>query len=107
MPNFLISGERPNDNEALRREYIAKLQNTVEMNWLPPPSAKHGLLCTVSATQNPDGTVVSVAIAQPCNADTATQKSIQRAVQLASPLPHEGYEKVFERNVDLVFRYDK
>ncbi|MEO8673756.1 MAG: TonB C-terminal domain-containing protein [Tahibacter sp.] len=107
VPNPLIFGERPNDNDALRREYIAKLQSTVQMNWLRPPSAKRGLHCTARATQNPDGAVVSVAIAEPCNADTATRKSIQRAVHLASPLPHEGYDEVFERKVDLVFRYDK
>jgi len=104
IPNLLIFRTQPLSTDELRRKYVARLQEAVQMNWLRP-NTKTGLRCTVHVTQKIDGAVVSSKIGEPCNADAATRKSLVRAVQMASPLPHEGFDKVFEREVDLVFVY--
>ena len=42
----------------------------------------------------------------PCNADQVTRASIEEAVTKAQPLPYKGYEKVFARELTLIFFYD-
>ena len=45
-------------------------------------------------------------IGSPCNADQLTRNSIEQAVMKAAPLPYQGYEKDFQRNLTLNFKYD-
>ena len=42
----------------------------------------------------------------PCNADDLTRRSIEAAVLRAQPLPYQGYEPVFSRNIVFTFHYD-
>lgn len=90
----------------LRARYVFALQQVVTQNWLRPDTARPGLRCTVRIVQLPGGEVIDAAVVPPCNGDPLTQRSLEAAVMRARPLPYQGYEAVFQRNIDFVFRYD-
>ena len=91
---------------SLLGEYRAAIQNAVTLSWLRPDNATTGLRCRIHITQIPGGEVLSANVTGPCNADAVTRNSIEQAVKRAAPLPYKGYEKVFQRDLDLNFRYD-
>jgi len=91
---------------SLLGEYSAAIQNAVTLNWLRPDSAQGGLSCVVHITQIPGGEVLSANVSGACNADAITRNSIEQAVKRAAPLPYKGYEKVFQRDLNLVFKYN-
>ena len=91
---------------SLLGEYSAAIQNAVTLSWLRPDNATTGLRCRIHITQIPGGEVLSANVTGPCNADAVTRNSIEQAVKRAAPLPYKGYEKVFQRDLDLNFRYD-
>jgi colicin import membrane protein len=88
-------------------EYYAAIQSQVTNNWLRPPTARSGWRCTLRIVQIPGGEVISAAIAGICNADEATRRSLEAAVERAGSLPYRGFEKVFEREIDFIFTYDE
>jgi colicin import membrane protein len=90
----------------LRARYVAAIQSVVQQNWLRPDNAQVGLNCRLNITQIPGGEVIEAHVLSPCNADDLTRRSIEAAVLRAQPLPFQGYEKVFERNIVFNFRYD-
>lgn len=90
----------------LRDEYVATIQELVRRNWLRPPTANPGLRCAVRVVQIPGGQIIDQAIVSPCNADEPTRRSILSAVERTEFLPYRGYEDVFEREIEFVFRYD-
>lgn len=83
-------------------EYRALLVQTIERNWIRPPSARAGLQCTLNVTQAPGGTVVDVKLGA-CNGDQAVRESIVNAVHRASPLPAPRDPRAFERRLEIVF----
>ena len=87
-------------------EYYAAIQSQVTNNWLRPPTARPGLRCRLKIVQIPGGEVISAAIAGTCNADEATRRSLEAAVERAGSLPYRGFEDVFEREIDFIFTYD-
>jgi colicin import membrane protein len=87
-------------------EYIMAIQGQVTNNWLRPPTARPGLRCRLKIVQIPGGEVISAAIAGQCIADEATRRSIVAAVERAGSLPYRGFEEVFQREIDFIFRYD-
>jgi len=84
-------------------EYRALLVQTIERNWIRPPSARAGLQCTLYVTQAPGGTVVDVKLGA-CNGDEAVRESITNAVYKASPLPAPRDPRAFERRLEIVFQ---
>jgi colicin import membrane protein len=84
-------------------EYRLMLVQTIERNWIRPPSARAGLECTLYVTQAPGGTVVDVKLG-PCNGDQAVRESITTAVYKSSPLPAPRDPRAFERRLEIVFR---
>lgn len=88
------------------QEYIAAIAAVVTDNWLRPPTAQPGLNCTVKVVQIPGGEVISSSLAGRCNGDEATRRSILAAVDRAGVLPYRGYEDVFQREIEFIFRYD-
>jgi len=88
------------------QEYIAAIAAVVTNNWLRPPTAQPGLNCTVQVVQIPGGEVISSSLVGRCNADEATRRSILAAVDRAGVLPYRGYEDVFQREIEFIFRYD-
>ena len=99
------TGAGGQDNDLLAR-YSAALQAAVTQNWNRPDSAQAGLRCALNITQIPGGVVIGVTVGSPCNADQATRNSIEQAVMKATPLPYQGYEKVFQRSIKFSFKYD-
>ena len=84
-------------------EYRLMLVQTIERNWIRPPSARAGLECTLYVTQAPGGTVVDVKLG-PCNGDQVVRESITTAVYKSSPLPAPRDPRAFERRLEIVFR---
>ena len=97
------TGAAGNDNDG---RYAAAIQAAVTQNWNRPDNAQSGLRCVLRITQIPGGEVIGVTIGSPCNADQLTRNSIEQAVMKAAPLPYQGYEKDFQRNLTLNFKYD-
>lgn len=87
-------------------EYYGAIQSQVTNNWLRPPTARSGLRCRLKIVQIPGGEVISAAIAGTCNADEATRRSLVAAVERTGTLPYRGFEDVFQREIDFLFRYD-
>ena len=98
--------ERLNAERAgLLDQYTRLLQAHIERNWIPPVSARPGINCHIHVVQIPSGDVVDARVGQ-CNADDAVIRSIESAVQRASPLPKPPHPSLFERNLNLIFRPD-
>jgi colicin import membrane protein len=94
--------------EALARsgvvdEYRTLLIQTIERNWIRPPSARAGLECTLYVTQASGGTVLDVKIGD-CNGDQAVRESVANAVYRSSPLPAPRDARAFERRLVIVFK---
>lgn len=85
--------------------YAALIEQRIVRNWYRPPSARPGLRCVVHVAQAPGGTVLSVRIGE-CNGDAAVKQSIEAAVMRSSPLPPPPDARLFERNLELVFKPD-
>jgi colicin import membrane protein len=93
-------------DDDLTARYAAAIQAAVTQNWNRPESASAGLRCVLNIAQIPGGDVISVTVGSPCNADPATRNSIEQAVMKAAPLPYQGYQDVFQRNIKFNFKYD-
>lgn len=87
-------------------EYVETIRNLVSQNWIRPPTANPGVRCAVRVVQIPGGEIIDAAIVNPCNADDATRRSIIAAVNRTAELPYRGYESVFSREIEFIFRYD-
>lgn len=90
----------------LSEEYILTIQTLVRRNWTRPPTTQAGTACTVKVFQIPGGEIINAEVVRPCNADAATQRSIIAAVNRVGELPYRGYESVFQREIEFLFRYD-
>jgi len=99
------TGAGGQDNDLAAR-YAAAIQVAVTQNWNRPEGVPPGIRCTIRIVQIPGGDVISANVGSPCNADPATRNTIEQAVMKAAPLPYQGYEKVFQRNINFHFKYD-
>ena len=96
------------EGEAIQRsgvvdEYRTLLTQTIERNWIRPPSARAGLECTLDVTQATGGTVIDVKVGT-CNGDQAVRESIANAVYRSSPLPAPRDPRAFSRKLVIVFK---
>jgi colicin import membrane protein len=90
-----------NSDELARYQY--RIENQIMRNWIEPPSALPGIECVVRVQQLPNGEVVEVSITE-CNGDEAVRRSIEAAVNKASPLPLPSNRSLFDRNLTIIFR---
>lgn len=95
-------GNRGTD-PGLLAQYAAALQQAIVRQWIRPESVQLGQRCRLSIRQLKGGEVVDVTFAPSCPFDEQGRQSVERAVMKASPLPYEGFETVFNRNLDLNF----
>jgi colicin import membrane protein len=98
-------GNRGTD-ESLVERYKVAITQAIYRQWLRPDTTQRGLLCRVQVTQIPGGEVISVAFTTPCNADEITRRSIEAAVMKAQPLPYDGFQSVFQRQLPVNFTYN-
>ena len=88
-------------------EYVRQIQAKIALNWNQPLSVKPGLECRINVVQLLTGDVVDAKVDNAhCNGDDAVKRSIEAAVQKASPLPKPPSQAVFERNLIVTFRPD-
>ena len=85
-----------------RQQYIMQIAQQVENSWLRPVTTTAGQSCEVIVKQTMSGDVIDVRV-QACNSDNAFQRSVERAVQKASPLPLPPDPELFER--EIVFKF--
>ena len=89
--------------QTLRQKYIMLIAQKVENNWLRPVSNMEGQSCDVVVTQTMMGDVIDVRL-QSCTNDNAFQRSVERAVRKASPLPLPPNPDVFDREIYFTFK---
>ena len=102
----MMEGEerrRRAEQSGLLDQYRRMIEQRIVRNWMRPPSAGPGLRCEVNVRQAPGGTVLDVSIGT-CNGDEAVRRSIEAAVERASPLPDPPDPSLFERNLTIIFR---
>jgi colicin import membrane protein len=93
------------EEAGLLDQYRRLIQNRIEQNWIPPATAGPGLRCEVNVTQIPSGDIIAVQVGS-CNGDAAVVRSIEQAVQRASPLPQPPTPSLFSRSLELIFEPD-
>lgn len=82
--------------------YMAAIQQKVQRNWARPGTARDDLNCLVNVRQLPSGEVLRVQVVS-CNGSDVVVRSIENAVQKASPLPLPANPVLFLR--DFQFRF--
>ena len=99
-----LEGTRQDDS--LAGQYQSLVVSRITEAWIRPIDAKPGIRCRLHVVQIPGGEVLSVEIDGVCNVDESIKRTIIEAPKLASPLPYEGFESVFQRDLYLNFQYD-
>ena len=84
--------------------YQAAIKNAVTQHWIQPDTVQSGSSCKVHITQIPGGDVLSVSVDSSCPYDAAGRQSVENAVLAAKPLPYQGFESVFQRDITITFR---
>jgi colicin import membrane protein len=90
---------------SLLAKYQAAIQAAIQSQWVKPDNVPEGAICRLTIRQLPGGEVAAggVSFASPCQFDDVARDSIERAVLKAEPLPYRGFEKVFNRTLNLNF----
>jgi colicin import membrane protein len=80
-------------------QYMAIIQDIVESNWTPPPSARNGMQVMINLRMTPTGDIVSKVIVQ-SSGDAAFDRAALQAVEKAESFPelNDLPNAVFERN---------
>ena len=105
---MLAAEQRALDSDRLgllsqgRAEYVARIRVSVKERWIRPTGVQEGLRCKVFVDQAPNGEVVDVVIRQ-SSGNIAFDRSVERAVLAASPLPTPKDPALFER--ELIFTF--
>jgi len=87
----------------LSARYAAAIQAAVLSQWTRPDNVPLGQKCVIHITQLPGGDVMSAKVDPSCPYDEAGRRSVEAAVLKAKPLPYQGFEAVFARNLKLNF----
>lgn len=83
--------------------YIFAIQQKIKRNWVRPANVEVGLECVIRVQQTAGGQVTKVEFGS-CNGDANIRRSIEAAVNKASPLPAPRDPSVFDRDIRLTFR---
>ena len=95
--------ERAARLQTQRQQYIMQIAQKVENNWLRPATTSEEQSCEVIVTQTMMGDVIDVQL-QSCTSDNAFQRSVERAVRKASPLPLPPDPELFDRKIYFKFK---
>lgn len=87
----------------LQAQYQAAIQQAVLAKWTRPETVPLGARCKLIIRQLPGGEVMSAEVSSPCAYDEQGRRSIEAAVLKAQPLPHAGFESVFNRTLIFTF----
>ncbi len=86
-------------------KYTALIRTKVQNNWLQPTGSRKELRCEVSIRLLPSGDVVGVQIVS-SSGDPIFDRSVEVAVQKASPLPVPGDGFIFDQMREITFIFD-
>lgn len=89
---------------SLVAEYAGALTSSITQNWLRPDNIPVGVVCLIHIQQIPGGQVISVRVDASCPYDEPGRQSVKNAVLRAQPLPYNGYQSVFQRDLKLNFK---
>ena len=95
--------ERTARLQTQRSQYAAAITQAVNKNWLRPASTVDGQSCDVIVTQTMSGVVIDVQLGS-CTSDNAFQRSVERAVRQASPLPLPPDPELFDKEIYFTFK---
>lgn len=98
-----VQAERAARLQTQRQQYIMQIAQRVDNNWLRPATTSEEQSCEVIVTQTMMGDVIDVQL-QSCTSDNAFQRSVERAVRKASPLPLPPDPELFERKIHFTFK---
>ena len=84
-------------------QYMIQIRQHVENNWLRPVGNAEDQSCEVRVIQAISGDVLDV-IVQSCTGDNTFQRSVERAVRKASPLPTPPDPELFQREIHFTFK---
>lgn len=85
-------------------KYIGLIRQKVTRNWLKPAGSKKGLACIVKVRIIPGGEVVAVQVIK-SSGNAVFDRSVERAVRKASPLPLPRDPAVAKRMHDIDFEF--
>ena len=80
--------------------YLAKIRQKIQRYWRPPPFSE-GASCVLRARQLRTGDVVSIESVD-CGGNAALERSLEAAVNQASPLPTPDDPSLFDPNLRLI-----
>lgn len=83
-------------------KYMVAIQSAVMRNWRHPVGIPNEN-CVVHVRQLPGGKVLSADVDPSCPYDEAARRSVINAVLRTRVLPYEGFESVFQKNLNLIF----
>lgn len=90
-------------DDGLAARYAAAIQEAIARNWTRPDNVPLGQRCRLYITQIVGGEVISVEFDPSCPYDAVGRRSVEAAVRKAEPLPYAGFERVFNRRLNLNF----
>lgn len=99
-----IAAEDAARNQSIIGQYVGLIADRVQRNWIQPPSYRVGLSCVVQVQLLPNGDVISAQVVQG-SGDAAFDRSVERAVLQAAPLPLPPDPGLFESFRTLQFRF--
>jgi hypothetical protein len=88
-------------------EYAKAIRATLQQAWESASyseTLKPGSTCAVRLTQVPGGYVRSVDFSPDCEFGTADRAAIDEVVRRSEPLPFNGYQGSFQREIRMVFQ---
>lgn len=97
-----LHSARSEGGRSLTERYASAIQAAVTVNWLVPEGLPNSA-CKVHIEQLPGGSVVSARADASCPFDAEGRRSVVNAVLRTQTLPYKGFERVFQRNIDLIF----
>lgn len=96
---------RQSQSKGVLDAYGAAIKAKVTAQWFKPPGWQPQWKCNVRISQAQDGTVLNVKILQ-CDGDQLFQRSVQQAIERASPLPLPSDMSLFSPSINFTFKAD-
>ncbi|OYY31351.1 MAG: protein TolA [Halothiobacillus sp. 35-54-62] len=94
---------RTQQSQGVLNAYAAAIKNKVQSQWYKPPGWEPQWKCNVRISQASDGTVINVKVLQ-CDGDQLFQRSVQQAIERASPLPLPSDMSLFQSSINFEFQ---
>lgn len=91
-------------DESLKAQYAQAIADAIRRNWTRPENVPLDAACRLEIRQIRGGEVIDVQVSPSCPYDDLGRRSVEAAVLKAAPLPYQGFEAVFSRDLVLYFR---